>query len=355
MEKYIFKDGEKFKIYKETSSTVVDLDKLDIRYIRDWTNGSEKNKGNHWVEIQAIDSNGTNVALNKPVTAFPSGGSTERPLSRLVDGNTSSDLYTEAAGSGASYMLIDLESEMKISFIKVWHYYSDSRTYRETKTEVSIDGVEWITIFDSEESGTYVENSSGKIYDLSTLSTIIKTYGVEELSSVDATTFINFGMDESLLKLGLLSTTFGTESIKILTYSNNVDYNKKLRLVGTNSKMQILKMNYDFNMIADNITGIKSSLIEFVKDNYLDNIKIIFSLDCGVTWKTIKDSTLVDVNIDLEEDVLEKGLSESEFNNLIQADLDLLYSTKKIRYAICLKERDMDKALSISKLKVLYN
>lgn len=35
-----------------------------IRYIRDWVNGSDSNGGNHWVEIEAIETEtGYNRAL----------------------------------------------------------------------------------------------------------------------------------------------------------------------------------------------------------------------------------------------------------------------------------------------------
>ncbi|MDT4867499.1 hypothetical protein FQZ97_1024130 [compost metagenome] len=48
--------------------------------------------------------------------------------------------------------------------VKVWHYYADGRTYYATKTEVSVDGTNWNTIFDSATSGTYPETSAGKTH-----------------------------------------------------------------------------------------------------------------------------------------------------------------------------------------------
>ena len=56
---------------------------LPIRYIRDWLNGSNKNTYNHWVEIQAIDSQGNNVALNRPVSASIAVSSSE--LQKITD------------------------------------------------------------------------------------------------------------------------------------------------------------------------------------------------------------------------------------------------------------------------------
>lgn len=134
-----------------------------IRYIRDWANGSTFNEHNHWCEIQAYTKDGTNVALNKPVTgssAFHSSG----PAQRATDGIISATgNYAEIQNPNTpSYVIVDLESVMEVEKIKVWHYYSGTRTYHQTKTEVSVDGVNWIVLFDSAVSGEYVETAAGK-------------------------------------------------------------------------------------------------------------------------------------------------------------------------------------------------
>jgi hypothetical protein len=48
--------------------------------------------------------------------------------------------------------------------VKVWHYANDGRTYHNTKTQVSADGVTWVTVFDSAVSGEYAETSAGKTH-----------------------------------------------------------------------------------------------------------------------------------------------------------------------------------------------
>ena len=122
---------------------------MPIRYIRDTMNGSTSNTGNHWVEIQAIDKHDVNVALGKSATS---------PL--LTDGNTATSPYY-SAGSGSRSVEVDLGEVTIVSYLKIWHYYSDGRTYHETKTEVSADGVNWTTVFDSNIDGEYSETSSG--------------------------------------------------------------------------------------------------------------------------------------------------------------------------------------------------
>jgi len=127
-----------------------------IRYIRDWVNGNTANTSNHWIEIQAFDRDGTNVALNK--TAY-NALSISAPM--LVDGSLESTQWSGAGMSGADYVTVDLEDLYTIDYIKVWHYYPDGRTYHDTKTAVSDDGINWFVIFDSAIEGEYAETSGG--------------------------------------------------------------------------------------------------------------------------------------------------------------------------------------------------
>ena len=96
-----------------------------VRYIRDYLNGSTSNSGEHWVEIQANDTDGVNVALN--ASAYDAAGNSE-PL--LTDGNTNTSPYV----SGNTYMEVDLGSVFLLDNVHIWHYYGDDRTYYDTKT-----------------------------------------------------------------------------------------------------------------------------------------------------------------------------------------------------------------------------
>ena len=126
-----------------------------VRYIRDYLNGSTSNSGSHWIEIQANDTDGVNVALN--ADAYDEVGN---PEPELTDGNTNTNSYV----SGNTYMEVDLGSVFLLDNVHIWHYYSDGRTYYGTKTEVSVDGQNWITIFDNEVDGLYPETPSGKVH-----------------------------------------------------------------------------------------------------------------------------------------------------------------------------------------------
>ena len=126
-----------------------------VRYIRDYLNGSTSNSGSHWIEIQANDTDGVNVALN--ADAYDEVGN---PEPELTDGNTNTNSYV----SGNTYMEVDLGSVFLLDNVHIWHYYGDGRTYYGTKTEVSVDGQNWITIFDNEVDGLYPETPSGKVH-----------------------------------------------------------------------------------------------------------------------------------------------------------------------------------------------
>lgn len=119
---------------------------MPIRYIRESMNGSSANAGNHWVEIQAYNKHDVNVALGKSASS-----------ALLTDGITATSPY-----SITDSVQVDLGEVMIVSYLKIWHYYGDGRTYKNIKTEVSADGVNWIGLFDSNIDGEYAETPEGK-------------------------------------------------------------------------------------------------------------------------------------------------------------------------------------------------
>ena len=127
----------------------------EIRYIRDYLNGSTANTGNHWVEIKANTQDGTNVALGK----VPTSNVTLTNGAYLTNGVISSAYVNGSAG--LAYVQIDLGSMQLIDNIQVWHYYPDGRTYYGTRTQVSHDGIKWYDVFNSATQGTYAETING--------------------------------------------------------------------------------------------------------------------------------------------------------------------------------------------------
>lgn len=130
-----------------------------VRYIRDHLNGALGNGASYWVEIAAYDDTATNIASGKTVTAnfTPSEG----VLTQITNDDTNTNNYV-ASPDANSYVVVDLGATYQIDSITRWHYYGDARTFYDTKTETSIDGVTWVTIFDSAVSGTYAEQAAGQ-------------------------------------------------------------------------------------------------------------------------------------------------------------------------------------------------
>ena len=132
------------------------IQKLKARYIRDWLDGSTSNSGKHWLEVRAV-LDGVNISQGKPVTSNGTGAR----LGKVTDGTTDNGAYAYVTGASPAWVQVDLGAIEEIDEVQVWHYNADGRTYYGTKTEVSIDGVNWFSLFDSEYDGLYQETPAG--------------------------------------------------------------------------------------------------------------------------------------------------------------------------------------------------
>jgi YD repeat-containing protein len=79
-------------------------------------------------------------------------------------GSGSSGEFAYTSQTGLQYVQIDLGAVYTVDRVKVWHYAGDGRTYHNTKTQVSSDGTNWTTVFDSAVSGEYAETAAGKTH-----------------------------------------------------------------------------------------------------------------------------------------------------------------------------------------------
>ena len=136
--------------------------KFAVRYIRDYCKGSSADADYcNWTEIKVINTSGVNVALNKTPTSNISITNATVITNGIYE-NKSQFATGKASNNTIPYVQIDLGNvNYDIDEIKVWHYYSDARRYHKTKTEISEDGSNWITLFDSDVSGEYVETQFG--------------------------------------------------------------------------------------------------------------------------------------------------------------------------------------------------
>lgn len=139
-----------------TAAQVLEVLAPKFRYIRVWMRGSSRNAGNHLVEVQAI-AQGVNLALNKSIST---NSVRLTNIATVTDGDTSTGSHSNQ-DTGLVWTTVDLGAEYVIDEVKVWRYYADSRTYHETKVEVSIDNANWVVLQDSAVTGEYPESSGG--------------------------------------------------------------------------------------------------------------------------------------------------------------------------------------------------
>ncbi len=141
----------------DTTPTTTDLD-FSIRYIEIGSSGSNSNTNNHIVELQAFTADGTNVASGKSVTSNKTQNSSY-PFSRVTDGNTTSAYFADVG----SITTVDLGAEYNLESVKLWRYYTDSRTYYNTYVKVYNEDFSRSTYLHiSTLDGTYAETSAGK-------------------------------------------------------------------------------------------------------------------------------------------------------------------------------------------------
>lgn len=147
---------------------------MSIRYIRDWLNGNSIDANNYFVECKIFNGE-TNIAKGiLPTLKDQLGTPVEQPANLNI--YTDDDFNIEVdegekdfidGGTGLKYLELDLGESMKnIDSIQVWHYYLDDRNYNH-KLEVSDNGTDWITLFDSSVQSGYEEKSDGRIYYIS--------------------------------------------------------------------------------------------------------------------------------------------------------------------------------------------
>lgn len=236
---YVVKKNVKEELYQNyTKKNVPNM----YRYIREYLNGSNSNTGNHWVEIE-VWSNGVNIAQHEGVKLTCSSDSAKKEdLKLLIDGNTKSDPYF-SGGSGTQWVQLELAEDACIDEIKIWHFYTDSRKYKDVKLECSYDGIVWDTIYNNETP--YQEKSSGKTYNIPE---IIAAKGLHN------NTFNVKNVDKILISKQLIndySITFQNDSlIDVSTTKINM---KEYKGINKNAYFNIVNVPENSNNIIFNI------------------------------------------------------------------------------------------------------
>jgi len=163
--------------YNETAAgKTIAFDAVNARYVRFYSNGSNVNTWNHYVEIEVY---GVDPQVAPTVNLAPKGtlssSVTFEGISYITDSETNApDNYANGV-PGLQWVQVDLGAATDLNKVKLWHYYGDGRSYRDVIVQLSNDatfssGV--VTVFNNDRDGSagfgmgtdseYIETSSGK-------------------------------------------------------------------------------------------------------------------------------------------------------------------------------------------------
>ena len=139
------------------------------RYIRCHVNWNSVNQSNHFVELEAY-YNWTNVALNKTVTvaAWTVHSTSPKQPAAFVDWDKTSNNYCDWTANASVWftLQVDLGQAYELNYLKLWHYYSDWRSYNDNIVTASRNWTKRDTLFNSNVSWTYRETSSWKTINI---------------------------------------------------------------------------------------------------------------------------------------------------------------------------------------------
>ena len=157
-------------LFIESNDECMEYLPKEYRYIQCYLNWSNKNQNSHFVELEAYVWT-TNVARNKTVTICKwtiDPGSPKQP-SAFTDWDKTSNNYVDLAANISWWwggLQVDLWQKYKLNYIKIRHYYSDSRIYSWNVVLASRDWIKRYTLFDSSVDWTYSESSSWKTINI---------------------------------------------------------------------------------------------------------------------------------------------------------------------------------------------
>ena len=162
--------------YSETSSgKTIAFDAVNARYARFYSNGSNVNSENHYVEIEVYGSKPLVPAVNLAPKGTLSSSVNFKSISYVTDNQTDNTSNYATGAPGKQWVQVDLGASYDLNEVKLWHYYGDGRRYRDVVVQLSNDATfasGAVTVFNNDIDGSsglgvgtaseYSETSSGK-------------------------------------------------------------------------------------------------------------------------------------------------------------------------------------------------
>ena len=164
--------------YSETSEgKAFGFATTNARYARFYSNGSNVNGWNHYIEIKVYGAE----AEEPPVTTNVANGATLTTSANfdrthyIADGQTTTTNNYANGTPGLQWVQMDLGAAYDLNAVQLWHYYADGRTYRDVIVQLSNDETfseAVVTVFNNDKDGSvgfgvgnnseYSETSAGK-------------------------------------------------------------------------------------------------------------------------------------------------------------------------------------------------
>jgi len=288
---------------------------LNVRYIKDCTNGSSANVGNYWVEIQAIN-NGVNVAKGKTITGTSAeNNSTTHAYKNVVDGLmdnvTGTSGYGYSSEDGNQCLTVDLGQEYDLEEVAVWHYYADGRTFYENTTSVAGENEVYRTIYEK----VHEETSKGNHIKTDVLKPIISEKLNEDIVNVTIIYPTDCASTHTCTyKVNDEDEVVVTESTALLDITEdsmvvaNIYENESL--VGTNSKLIELGSDLYVSSSGNDTTGTGS------KTNPYATLQKAYNAAKNDRTIYIMDDITVDEMVEFSEDKKVTITSYSETNEI---------------------------------------
>lgn len=297
--------------FSDSTTTVASGMSIPVRYIRESiTCGTHETPGHralHMVEVQAFDSSNTNVLSGKGRSAiayngviYDHQGNTSAPndLDLLTDGNLDYRYYNETRPSESVErcgITLDIGEIKEINKIKSWHYYNDSRKYSGYKLEVSRDGNDWITVYNSDVDGEYVETVDGKEFSMPTVP-LENTINI----SANVDPYLEVSLDTNNIDF----TISGNSDSKVINTSviSNMNYNVDGKFTGLKASSSETTLTDSVRFIVDNE----------IKDVLQDYSSLISNCNLGDNSHTLSIEFINSMNIksDVYTGIIELKVSQ---------------------------------------------
>lgn len=289
---------------------------VKVRYVRDWLFSNDIDSENRFVECKVLDRSGKNLAYDVMPKAYTEDLTEITDIENLnlyTDGQINEDEYIYNPNCCA--LVIDLGSVKKfVKQIQVYHYYKDGRKNKH-KLEISENGVNWITLYDSTINGEYTETADGKLNEVQTESVSNQITAIRQnLDSINLLAQKNSQeYAQLLIQQNNLSTTVSSLNDEIKAMSNMVQdsggWKFYMKQIGAYNGTDIDDVETCISMDAqDGISvtssakaGYKTSLmpdeLAGFYDDGINGSQQVFSVNGKLTWaERFRTTTGVDFN-----------------------------------------------------------